>query len=96
MPRKELEEVPRCQTEDPMQEEATRGLSKEEQDKRSYYSSRRHTSEDSEWMNKYIAGCSERLAQSSQNKQSSSDHVYEAEQKELNMSQQRLRRLKRI
>ena len=48
MPRKELEEVSRCQTEDPMQEGATLGLSKVEQAKRSYYRSHRCMSEDIE------------------------------------------------
>ena len=47
MPRKELEEVIRGQMDDSMQEEAVRGLSKEEQAKHAYYSSRRRTSEDS-------------------------------------------------
>jgi len=37
---KELEEVSRCQREDPMQEGATRSLSKMEQAKRSYERSR--------------------------------------------------------
>ena len=96
MPRKELEEVPRCQTEDPMQEEAARGLSEEEHAKRSYNSSRRRTSEGSEWMSGYIAGRSKCLAQSFQHEQSSSDHVHESEQRELYMGQQRLRRLKKI
>ena len=36
MPRKELEEVPKGQMEDPMQEEAARSRSKEEQAKRAY------------------------------------------------------------
>ena len=92
----ELKEVPRCQTEDPMQEKVARGLSKEEHAKRSYCRSRRRMSEGSEWMNRYIAGRFEHLAQSSQHEQSSSDHVHEAEQIEQYMGQQRLRRLKRI
>ena len=45
---KELEEVPRCQTEDPMQEGVTHGLLEVEQAKRSYYRSRRRMSGDSE------------------------------------------------
>ena len=48
MPRKELEKVPSGQIEDLMQEEAARGLSEEEQAMRSYYRSRRRTSEGSE------------------------------------------------
>ena len=79
VPRKELEEVPRGQMEDSMQEEATRGLSEEKQAKCSYYSSHRRTSEGSEWMSRYIAGRSELHAQSFQDEQSSSDHVHEAE-----------------
>jgi len=47
VPRKELEEVPRCQTEDRMQEGVAHGLSKVEQAKRSYYRSRRRMSGDS-------------------------------------------------
>ena len=46
VPRKELEEVPKCQTEDPIQERATGGLSEVEQDKRSYCRSRRRMSGD--------------------------------------------------
>ena len=65
MPRKELEEVPSVQMEDPMQEETVCGLSEEEQAKHSYYRSRQRTSEGSEWMSRYIAGRSECLAQSS-------------------------------
>ena len=76
-----------------MQEEAARGLSEEEHTKRSYYSSRRRMSEGSEWINRYIAGRFKLCAQSFQNLRSSSDHVHEAEQKELCMGQQRLRRL---
>ena len=56
MPRKELEEVPRDQMEDSMQEVAERELSEEEQIKRSYYRSHRRTSEGSKWMSRYIAG----------------------------------------
>ena len=48
MPRKEVEEVSRCQTEDPMQEGAACGLSEVELAKRSYYKSRRHMSGDIE------------------------------------------------
>ena len=73
-----------------------RGLSKEEQAKRAYYSSRRCTSEGNEWMSRYIAGRSKPYAQSTYNEQSSSYHVHEGEQRELYKGQQRLRRLKKI
>jgi len=96
VPRKELEEIPRAQMEDLMQEEVARSLLEEEQAKHAYYSSRRRTSEGSEWMSRYIAGHFERHAQYSHNEQSSSDHIHEAEQRELYMGQQRLRRLKKI
>ena len=79
-----------------MHEEIAHGLSEEEQAKRSYYRSRRRTFEGSEWMSRYIAGHSKCFAQSSQNEQSSSDHVHEVEPKELFMGQKRLRRLKKI
>jgi len=48
VPQKELEEISRCQTEDPMQEGAARGLSKVEQAKRSYYKFCRRMPGDSE------------------------------------------------
>ena len=79
MPQKELKEVPRCQTEDLMQEEDARGLSEEEQAKPFYCSSRRHTSKGREWMSRYIAGCFELCAQFFQNLRSSLDHVHEVE-----------------
>ena len=82
--------------EDPMQEEATHGLSEEEKAKHAYYSFRW-------WRLKVENGWADILqvilklhAQSFQDVQSSSDHVHEAEQRELCMGQKRLRRLKSI
>ena len=82
--------------EDLKKEETARSLSEEEQAKHSCYTSYRRTSEDSEWMSKYITGHSKLCAQPFKILWLSSDHAHEAEQGELYIGQQRLRRLKRI
>ena len=81
MPRKELEEVPRGQMDDSMQEKVARYCSKEEQAKRAYHSSYRRKSEGSEWMSRYMSCRSEIPTESFQDEQSSLDYVLEVEQR---------------
>jgi len=93
VPRKELEEVPKEQMEDPKHEEAAHNYSKEEQAKRAYHNSHRRKSEGSEWMSIYMSDRSEILAECFQGEQSSSDHVLEVRPREQYRVQQRLRRI---